>query len=131
MNIEPDELRGWMVMKGEDEGSDKDEGDAGSKPGVDDMDYKNGTWMINCWVSNRNTSASECVGRGENNVHTQCTNKLGCACDKLEIGPQKKLSNLLQGSYSCSTGSCMRRKRSGMPGGTFRILVSAGGGDRM
>ena len=79
--------------------------------------------MINGWVSNKNTSPSKCVGRGENNFHTQCTNKLGCACDKLEIGPQKKLSNLLQGSYSCSTGSCMRRKRSGMPGGTFRTLV--------
>jgi hypothetical protein len=50
--------------------------------------------MINGWVNNNNTSSSEYVERGENNVKTQCTNKLGCACNmNTKIGPTKELSD--------------------------------------
>jgi hypothetical protein len=60
MDINPDELRGWMMMT-----SDNDVDNVRNKPGVEVENYKNGTWMINGWINNNNTSSSEYVERGK------------------------------------------------------------------
>jgi hypothetical protein len=83
--------------------------------------------MIDGWVvvrNKNNISSAKQVGSGKNKVHAECSNKLGCACARIiEMGPHKDMSDLLQGSYSCSTGLSMKRKRSSMPRGSFRTTT--------
>ena len=124
MDIQPNELMEWMCL-----GCGKDDGDGVKyESGVEDDMYGNGTWMIDGWVvvrnKNNNSSAKQ-VGSGKNKDRAECTNKLGCACARIiiEMGPPKEMSDLLQGSYSCSTGLSMKRKRSSMPRGSFRTTT--------
>ena len=120
LDINPDELRAWMSPGYEDE-DDVVNDVVKNEPGVEYEMYENGTWMLSGWVGINNSSSSRTVGRGKNNVHELCTNKLGCACTvgNYDVRPPKEILDLLRGSYSCTSGPSMKRKRT-LPRGTFR-----------
>ena len=130
MDIEPEELRGWMKMTSH--LMCKDMKNDRTKPEIDVKGYENGTWMISGWIDNKNNPSSEYVERGENMDMKLCTNKLGCACVKNnlndEMGPPKELPDLMRGDYSCITGIGMKRKRTSMSRGTFRTTTSTWSG---
>jgi hypothetical protein len=116
LDINPDELRACMSPGYEDE-----DDMVRNEPGVEDEMYENGTKMQSGWVGRNSPSSSRTVGRGKNNVCELCTNKLGCACTvgNGDMRPPKEILDLLRGSYSCTSGLSMKRKRT-LPIGTFR-----------